>query len=47
MRFDPATETFERFPSNQRGAQVRQMLGGKGQAWGAESGTERLVRIRY
>jgi virginiamycin B lyase len=47
VRFDPATEQFERFPSDRRGANVRQMLGRKGEAWGAESGTERLVRIRY
>jgi virginiamycin B lyase len=47
VRFDPATEQFERFPSDRRGAQVRQMLGRNGEAWGAESGTERLVRIRY
>ena len=26
VRFDPATEKFETFPSSQRGAQVRQML---------------------
>lgn len=47
VRFDPKTETFERFPSNQRGAQVRQMLGRPGEAWGAESGTSRLVQIRH
>ena len=27
VRFDPATEKFESFPSDKRGAQVRQMLG--------------------
>jgi virginiamycin B lyase len=47
VRFDPATETFERFPSNQRGAQVRQMLGRPGEVWGAESGNDRLVVIRF
>jgi virginiamycin B lyase len=47
VRFDPVTESFERFPSDRRGASVRQMLGRKGEAWGAESGTERLVRIAY
>jgi len=46
VRFDPATERFESFPSDQRGANVRQMLGRAGEAWGAESGTDRLVRIR-
>ena len=47
VRFDPATEKFESFPSNKRGAAVRQMLGRPGEAWGAESGTDRLVVIRY
>ena len=45
VRFDPATETFETYPSNRAGAQVRQMLGRAGEAWGAESGTERLVMV--
>jgi len=47
VRFDPASEKFETFPSNKRGAQVRQMLGRPGEAWGAESGNDRLVRIKY
>ncbi len=47
VRFDPKTEKFESFPSSQRGAQVRQMLGRPGEAWGAESGNNRLVLIRY
>jgi virginiamycin B lyase len=47
VRFDPATEKFESFPSNQRGAAVRQMLGRPGEAWGAESGNDRLVVVRY
>ena len=47
VRFDPATEKFESFPSNQRGANVRQMLGRPGEAWGAESGNDRLVVVRY
>jgi virginiamycin B lyase len=47
LRFDPATEKFESFPSNKRGAAVRQMLGRTGEAWGAESGTDRLVVLRY
>jgi virginiamycin B lyase len=45
VRFDPASETFTRYPSNRDGANVRQMLGRAGEAWGAESGTDRLVRI--
>jgi virginiamycin B lyase len=47
VRFDPKTEKFESFPSNKRGAQVRQMLGRPGEAWGAESGNDRLVVVRY
>jgi len=47
VRFDPVTENFESFPSNKRGASVRQMLGRPGEAWGAESGTDRLVVVRY
>jgi virginiamycin B lyase len=47
VRFDPVTEKFESFPSNRRNADVRQMLGRPGEAWGAESGTDRLVVIKY
>jgi virginiamycin B lyase len=47
VRFDPATEKFESFPSDKKGANVRQMLGRPGELWGAESGTNRLVVIRY
>jgi virginiamycin B lyase len=46
LRFDPATEKFQRFPSNKKDASVRQMLGRPGEAWGAESGTDRLVVVR-
>jgi virginiamycin B lyase len=45
LRFDPETGVFERFPSDRPNAQVRQMLGRPGEAWGAESGTDRLVVI--
>ncbi len=34
------------FPSSRKGASVRQMLGRPGEAWGAESGTDRLVVVR-
>ena len=47
LRFDPRTEAFESFPSTRDQANVRQMSGRKGEAWGAESGTDRLVAIRY
>lgn len=45
VRFDPVTEKFESFPSNKDRANVRQMLGRAGEAWGAESGVDRLVMI--
>jgi virginiamycin B lyase len=45
LRFDPETESFESFPSDKTGAAVRQMAGRPGEAWGAESGTDRLVVI--
>jgi len=47
MRFDPTTEKFESFPSDRPGAMVRQMLGRKGEAWGAESALDRLVVVKY
>ena len=47
VRFDPKTEKFESFPSSARGAAVRQMLGRKGEAWGAESGADRLVGVNH
>jgi len=45
VRFDPQTEKFTSYPSDRAGANVRQMLGRAGEAWAAESGTDRLVRI--
>jgi virginiamycin B lyase len=45
LRFDPDTAKFESFPSDKGGAAVRQMLGRKGEAWGAESGNDRLVVV--
>ena len=47
VRFDPQTERFESFPGSAPGAAVRQMLGRPGEAWGAESGTDKLVVIRH
>ena len=46
QRFDPKTEKYTTFPSDKRGAYVRQMLGRPGEAWGGESGTDRLAVIR-
>ncbi|MET0442123.1 MAG: lyase, partial [Casimicrobiaceae bacterium] len=45
VRFDPVTETFESFESGRSNAAVRQMLGRAGEAWGAESGVDRLVMV--
>jgi virginiamycin B lyase len=45
VRFDPAAEKFHSFPSDKPNANVRQMDGKPGQAWGGESGTNRLVMI--
>jgi virginiamycin B lyase len=39
-------ESYESFPSDKTSANVRQMLGRPGEAWGGESGTDRLVVIR-
>ncbi len=47
VRFDPVSEKFESFPSDKKNASVRQMLGRPGEAWGAESGADRLVVVRY
>jgi virginiamycin B lyase len=46
QRFDPVSERYETFPSDRRSANVRQMLGRSGEAWGGESGTDRLVVVR-
>ena len=45
VRFDPVGERFETYPSSKPQANVRQMLGRKGEAWGAESGVDRLVMV--
>ena len=45
-RFDPATETFEAFPHDKPGANVRQILGRAGEVWTPESGANRLVVYR-
>jgi virginiamycin B lyase len=45
VRFDPRTERFTAFPSDRAHANVRELQGREGEAWGAESGTDRLVRV--
>lgn len=47
VRFDPQATRFESFPSDKPNAAVRQMLGRKGEAWGAESGVDRLVVVKH
>lgn len=47
LRFDPDTESFTSFPSDRPASNVRQLLGRKGEAWIAESGTERIRVILY
>jgi virginiamycin B lyase len=47
VRFDPLTSRFDTFPSDRPNAAVRQMLGRKGEAWGAESGVDRLVVVKH
>jgi len=47
LRFDPASESFLAFPSDRSGANVRQLDGVAGAAWGGESGTDRIIRIEY
>lgn len=46
VRFDPRNETFTSFPSDRPGANVRQMAGRPGEAWGGETGTDRMVVIQ-
>ena len=47
LSFDPRTETFTAYPMTQPGANVRQILGRPGEVWLPESGTNRLVVIRW
>lgn len=46
VRFDPETMKFDVFKSDQRGANVRQILGRPGEVWAPESGNDRLVVYR-
>ena len=46
VRFNPATEKFDVFPSDRAGANVRQILGRRGEVWAPESGADRLVVYR-
>jgi virginiamycin B lyase len=44
--FDPRTEKFERYPLPRDSANVRQILGRRGEVWLPESGTEHVTVIR-
>ena len=44
-RFDPATRRFTRVRLPSASAEVRQILGRRGEVWGAESGTDELVVV--
>ena len=44
---NPGSERFESFRSDRPNANVRQMAGRKGEVWGAESGTDRLVVVLF
>jgi virginiamycin B lyase len=46
VRFDSQKEAFESFPLPSSPANVRQILGRKGEVWGAESGVNKLVLVR-
>jgi virginiamycin B lyase len=43
VRFDPATERFASFPLPTADGRVRQLLGRRGELWGAESAVDKLV----
>src|SRR5262249_59925686 len=46
VMFDPETEHFSVFPSDRRGANIRQMYGPPGEVWAAGAGADRLVVVR-
>ena len=47
VRLDPATGRFDSFASDKTAANVRQLAGRPGEVWGGQSGTRRLVAVRY
>lgn len=47
VRFDPETETFQTFANREPNANVRQILGRKGEVWTPESGLDRIVVYRF
>lgn len=47
VRFDPRSESFDRFSLPVPGGAVRQLLGRPGEVWGALSAADALVVLRY
>ncbi len=45
VRFEADAQQWTSFPGSEPNAQVRQMLGRPGEAWGAESARDRLVVV--
>jgi len=46
LRFDPQSEKFTAYPSDQAEARVSQLNGRPGEVWGADAGSDRLLVIR-
>jgi virginiamycin B lyase len=46
VSFDPRTERFSTIPLPSAQGEVRQLLGRRGEVWGAESGVDKLVVVR-
>jgi virginiamycin B lyase len=46
VRFDPRTSRFRVVRLPTQDAAVRQLLGRRGELWGAESGTDKLLVVR-
>lgn len=47
LLYDPAADLFTSFPLPSWGAEIRQVLGRKGELWGAESGSDRLIVVHF
>jgi virginiamycin B lyase len=47
VHLDPATDRFTRIRLPTPSAEVRQLAGRKGEVWGAESGADKLVVVRF
>ena len=46
VRFNPKTRAFTRVRLPSSPGNVRQLLGGRGEVWGAESAVDKLVLVR-